>query len=152
NALINRGHKARTPIARAADDLAVVVAKDSKGRKILIHGAKAVADPCAEGRTTTQNRASVHLADAIGMIQPVPPAGTDHRQIINPFRHVGEPVRNPDTTFAVLLPFAPVGQQRGIHLTHGSDDWAEAFGKLLSCQFSQLRFVIKSVEVAWTAF
>src|ERR1043166_412337 len=83
HALVNRRHESLAPITRAAVDLAVVVAQNGECRQILVLSAQAITDPCAERWPPTQDRAGVHLADPVGMIQPVAPTRTNHRQIIN---------------------------------------------------------------------
>ena len=152
NALINCRHEPRAPIARPADDLAAVVAEHREGRQVLVLGAQPVADPRPQGGPPAENRAGVHLADAVGMIQPIAPAGADDGNVIHTLRRLRQPIGDPDAALAVLLPLPPVGQQWRFDFAHGRDDRAEAFGQLLPGHFAQLRFVIERVEVARPAF
>src|SRR5438132_8584685 len=152
NALIKRRHESRAPVARAANHLAVIVAEHSEGRQVLILGAQAIAEPGPKRWPTAEDRTCVHLADAVGMIQTITPAGADDRKIIDAFGGVREPIRNPEAALTALLPFAAIRQKRCINLTHRGNDRAEAFRQPLSCQLAQLGLVIERVEMTWPAF
>src|ERR1041385_8682272 len=152
HALIKRGHETRSPIARTADHLAVIVAEHRERGQVLILGAKPIADPCAEGRPPTEDRASVHLADTVGMVQSVTPARPNHREVIDTFCHVRQPVRNPDAALAVLLPFPAIRQQWRFRFTHRRNDRTKTFRQTLSRHFPQFWFWIECIEVAGPAF
>src|SRR6266852_589171 len=152
NALIKRRHEPGAPIAGAANHLSVIVTEHSEGRQILILGSQSIAKPGAERWPAAENRTGVHLTDAVRMIQTVAPAGTDDSEIIDAFRSVRQPIRNPEAALAVLLPFAAIRQKRCINLTHGGNDRAETLRQPLSGQLAQPGFVIESIEMTWPAF
>src|SRR5262245_30704452 len=72
--LVNGRHESLAPVARAAINLAIVVAQHSEGREILIFGAQTVTNPGAQRRPAAQNRAGVHLSKPVRVIQPLAPA------------------------------------------------------------------------------
>ena len=72
---------------------------------------------------------------------------SDHGDVVDHWRGPAAS-RRPTGRFAVLLPFALVGQHRRFHLTHGSDDPLEALGQRLPGELLNQWLGIEQIEVA----
>src|SRR5258708_7115911 len=86
------------------------------------------------------------------MIKSIPPAGMNDREIVNTFGHVRQPIRYPNAALAMLLPFAPIGEQGSIDFTHRRYDGSKALRQFLSSDLAQLGLGIEGIEMARPAF
>src|SRR6185295_5701586 len=91
DALVNGGHEPCAPIPRPVDDRRRVVLQHDKCGQVLIFGAEPVTDPRTQRWPPREDRASVHLADAGGMIEAIGPARADDCEIVDAFGDVRIP-------------------------------------------------------------
>ncbi len=134
-----RGHEARAPIARAVHHLIVIVLHDDKCWQIFIFAAQTIGDPRPQRRPAAKNAAGVHLADAARVIDSFGPAGANHRDIVDPLGGMGEPIRDPQSALAMLLPLALIGQERRERFSHRRDDVGDTVGQFAASELAQLR-------------
>ena len=151
-ALIGRGHESRSPIARSVDDFARIVFQHHERGQVLVLGAQSVGDPRPQRRTAAQDGPGIHLADAVGVIQAVGPAGTNHGDVVDALGRVRQPVADPGAGLTVLFPSAFAGHQRRAVLAHRRNDRAKTFRQRLTRQLVQQRLGIEQIDVAGTAF
>ena len=125
-ALIDGRHEAGAPVAWPIVDRGGIVLHHHEGGQVLVLGAQAIGDPAAQRRPAAQDRAGVHLADAVGMVQPVGPAGANDGDVVDALGGVRQPIRHPDAALAMPGPAPRRRQDRRVKLTHGRDDGAKA--------------------------
>ena len=148
---MDSGHKPRTPIARPVDWRRIRIGQDDKRRQVLVLGPESIGHPRPQTRTPGDRRAGVHLAHAARMVDPVGPARPDHRDVINALRGMRQPVADPRSRLAVLLPPAFRGQQRRLNLPHRGDDALVPRRERLPREFVELRLGVEAVHLAGTA-
>ncbi len=135
--LVGRRHETRRPIPRAIDDVPLTIFHHHEGWEILVLGTESVSNPTSQGGPTTKDRTGVHLANAVGMIEPIAPARANDAEVIGVLRNMREPVRNPQTAVAMLLPFPPTCHQRSVVFAHRCNDRCETIRQRLASEFLQ---------------
>ena len=151
DALVDGGHEAGAPVADAVYDGAFAVFDDDETGQVLVGGAESVADPCAEGGSSSEDGSGVHGADATGVVDAAGGAGVDDGEVIGVLAYVFEPIGDPEPALAALFPGAFALEEGRLGFAHGGDGRFEACGELFTGEFVQERFAVERIEVAWTA-
>src|SRR5439155_23835006 len=84
-------------------------AEDQKGRKVLVHTAQAIGQPCPQGRFAGNYIAGVHQKSRRLMVDRVGLHGVDKREVIHHLSGPGKEIAHPAPRLT-LLRESPVGR------------------------------------------
>ena len=151
--LVDGRHEAGPPVPGTAGDLGLLdVLDDDVAGQVLVLGAEAVGHPAPQRRPAAADRAGVHLADAVDVVQPVGDARPDHRQVVGALGDVRQPVGDPHAALAVPRPLPPRLEQGRLHLPHRRDHPLDARRQGLAGEAVDLRLGVERVDLARPAF
>ena len=83
--------------------------EDHKGRKVLVHTAQAIGQPCPQGRLAGNHIACVHQKNRRLMVDRVGLHGVDKREVIHHLSGPGKEIAHPAPRLT-LLRESPVGR------------------------------------------
>src|SRR5262245_40598575 len=86
------------------------------------------------------------------MVEAVRIERVNDAQVVSTRGHVGQPVANPEPSFAVLSPLALAGHDRRVLLAHGQNHRLERSWERLARELFQFRLWIERIDVAGATF
>ena len=151
-ALIDGGHEAGAPVAGAIVDRRGIILHHDKRRQVFVLRSQPVRHPRSQRWPAADDRAGVHLADAVGVIQAIRPARMNDGDVVNALGGVRQPIRHPQTAFSMPRPAPPRRQDRRVEFPHRRDDRPKAVGNALPREPIDQRLRIERVEMARPSF